>query len=63
MRIMSKDIMASKGIPSPDVGDALMLTFVEPVRVFAPTYEEKFFKTKMRQKELKKHGVTRKIVL
>ena len=61
MQIMSKDIMASKGIPSPDAGDALMLTFTDPIKVFSPSYEQKHFDMKMKQKNLKKRGIRSRV--
>lgn len=54
LRIMSKDQMRSAGIPSPDAADALMLTFIHPVRLFQPSYEQTFFEGKMREKRLRR---------
>jgi hypothetical protein len=56
MRIMSKDIMASKGIPSPDVADAIMLTFVQGIKVFAPSGESKEFREMMKRKKAREGG-------
>ena len=47
MQIISKEQLRHYGIPSTDVAEALMLTFVEPVKIFAPSIEETFFARKM----------------
>ncbi len=60
MRIMSKDIMASKSIPSPDAADALMMTFVLGMRVFAPSIEEREFKEMIKRKKMRQEGIKRK---
>lgn len=53
MQIMSKEEMRRRQIPSPDCAEALMLTFTDKIKVFAPSYEDKFFREKMRkQKEM-----------
>lgn len=51
LKIMSKDEMRRYGIPSPDVADALMMTFAMPVRTFQPSYEEKEFALRMKRKK------------
>lgn len=40
MRLESKDDMAKRGLPSPDKGDALALTFAHPVPVKLDNYNE-----------------------
>jgi len=51
MEIMSKQDMRNVGLSSPDVVEALMVTYSKAVRVFAPSYEEKHFKMKMAGKK------------
>ena len=53
LRIMSKDEMRRNGIMSPDIADALMLTFAKPITTFQKSIEDKFFELKQRQKKLK----------
>ncbi len=53
LKIMSKDEMRRHGIPSPNIADSLMLGFVEPLKIFQPSIEEKFFAKKMMENKKK----------
>ena len=55
--IMPKDEMRKLGILSPDAAEALMLTFIHPLRIFSPSYENKFFDLKMKQKKFGQGGL------
>lgn len=59
---MSKEEMLKRGIESPDVADALALTFVSPdvVRKETEKIEDAFFKAKMALKKAK-HGDSYKL--
>jgi len=61
VRVMSKEEMAKRGIPSPDVGDAAMLTCTEDDRTFRKQQEPEVaqFDRIMRQKRLKDKGINR----
>ena len=47
LRIMSKDEMIRHGIPSPDVADALMLTFYKPTHIKDKSFEEIDFQKRL----------------
>ncbi len=56
LQIMGKDEMRKRGIVSPDIADALALTFYDPTTALAVSQEEKFFMKKMAQMKKKKPG-------
>ncbi len=56
MVLMPKAEMLKRGIASPDVFDALCLTFARPQIFYTKSLEDDFFERKMRQKRLKKRG-------
>jgi hypothetical protein len=59
LKIMSKEEMLKRGIKSPDVADALSLTFYDPP-LPGFTKEDKMFYQKMKQKQ-KKQGENYKL--
>jgi len=54
LKIISKEELRKKGIPSPDVFDAWCLTFAQPQIFYTQSIEESFFQQKMREKRQKK---------
>jgi hypothetical protein len=53
IQIMSKVLMRANGIPSPNIADALSLTFYDSETGIKMTDEEKFFYKKMLKNKMK----------
>lgn len=51
LQIMPKEVMRTQGIASPDIADALSLTFYDPSSIPQISDEDKFFLKKMQQNE------------
>lgn len=61
LKIMSKEMMQRHGIESPDYADALTLGFHEPVKLFQPSIEEKFYLKKMAEQRKKENILKRSL--
>ena len=54
LKMISKDELRKRGIPSPDAFDALALTFAQPQVFYTKSVEDDFFDKKMKEKKRKR---------